>query len=72
MKNIGVVKEYNGFYGNIIDLEGKQYILMDKNIMENNEINKYDTVLFVPEEYKKNDIARFVKKIEKENIIRTK
>lgn len=72
MKNIGVVKEYNGFYGKIENLKGDNYILLKKEIMGNDQINKLDVVSFVPENYTKDDIdekiARFVKKLEKENI----
>ena len=72
MKDIGVVKEYNGFYGKIENLNGDKYILLKKEIKGNEQINKLDVVSFVPENYKKNDIdekiARFVKKLEKSNI----
>lgn len=67
MKNIGIVKEYDGFYGKIVNLDGNEYILLNKEIMDNNDINKLDVVSFVPENYQKDDIkenmARFVKKM---------
>ena len=71
MKEVGIVKEYNGFYGKIVNLEGKEYLLLNKEIMGENQINKLDAVSFVPENYKKNEvnenIARFVKKMMKDN-----
>lgn len=68
MKIEGTVKEYNGFNGKIIDNLGKDYLLLKEEIINNEKINKLDTVTFVPEKCKLyNDykvIARFVKKKE--------
>ena len=67
MKEIGKVKEYNNYYGTIVDEKGDKYLLLKEQIMNDTEINNMDIVSFVPEEYKKNEvdqkIARFVKKI---------
>ena len=68
MKKEGIVKEYNGFNGKIIDNCGKDYLLLKEEIINNEVINKLDTVTFVPEKcnlynnYK--EVARFVKKKE--------
>lgn len=67
MKELGRVIEYNGHYGRIINQDGKEYILLDKDIMDNNIIQTNDDVSYVPEKYVDSDIdeniARFVKKI---------
>ncbi len=69
MKEIGKVKEYNGYYGKIIDREGKEYLLLDNQIVGNEDIQQLDAVTFVPENYNNSevnkDIARFVRKLEK-------
>ena len=68
MKNIGVVKEYNGYNGKIESLDGESYELLKKDIMSD-DLTKYDSVTFVPEDYNKIEyntkIARFVKKLDK-------
>ena len=66
MQEIGKVKEYNGHYGKIVDQDGKEYLLLEDQIMNDEQINHLDDVTFVPENYHNSevneDIARFVKK----------
>ena len=68
MKIEGIVKEYNGFNGRIIDDFGRDYLLLKEEIINNEIINKLDTVTFVPEKCKiynnYKEVARFVKKKE--------
>lgn len=67
MKKIGKVSEYNGFYGKIVSDDNENYILLKEEIISDGKINKFDNVVFVNEEFNKDDIhqkvARFVKKI---------
>ena len=69
MKEFGKVTEYDGYYGKITNQEGKEYTLFNKEVMDNEQLDKYDVVSYVPEEYHNDlvdeNIARFVKKIEK-------
>ena len=69
MKEIGKVKDYNGYYGTIVNEEGKEYILLNKELVDNEPVGIYDAVSYVPESYSNDEveenIARFVKKIEK-------
>lgn len=69
MKEFGKVIEYDGYYGKITNQDGKEYTLFDKEIMNNEQLDKYDIVSYVPESYSNDEveenIARFVKKIEK-------
>ena len=68
MKDIGKVKEYNDYYGVIINEKGDKYLLLDKEVVEGDKIKESDLVSFVPEYFEKNDVkqkvARFVKKID--------
>ena len=72
MKKIGIVKEFDGYNGIIESLDGIEYNIFKKDIYYDN-INKYDSVMFIPEEYKKpeyeTNVARFVKKLDK-NLIK--
>lgn len=69
MKNYGKVMEYNGVYGNIKGIDGIDYKLLDKNIMDKN-IEILDNVEFEKEIFKTPEteiyIARFVKVLKKE------
>lgn len=69
MKLEGIVKEYNGFNGKIVDKFGDSYLLLKEEIVDDKIINKLDVVTFVSEGYKINSIdgkiARFVRKKEK-------
>ena len=69
MKNYGKVMEYNGVYGNIKGIDGIDYKLLDKNIIDKN-IEILDNVEFENEIFKTPEteiyIARFVKVLKKE------
>lgn len=64
MKTYGKVKKYNGHSGFIIGVDGKEYLLLQKEIVEG-QVEEKDDVSFVAEEYETSeyheDIARFVK-----------
>ena len=65
MREFGKVKEYDNYYGKIITADGEEYLLLNSQIIDNQDIKQLDYVTFVPEIYKKKSIARFVKKYEK-------
>lgn len=71
MKSYGKIVDYNGMYGHIKSVDGKNYIVLDKDMLESN-LNVADYVEFVGENYNtvetNIDIARFVKKLEKNKI----
>lgn len=66
MKEIGQVVDYNGYYGKIINENGKEYLFFKEQIVDDESISNHDQVSFVPEEYEdvevKESLARFVKK----------
>ena len=68
MKNYGKVLKYNGVYGNIKSIDGGNYILLDKNVIDY-DIKECDNVEFEPEFFKTSEveiqIARYVKKLSK-------
>lgn len=72
MKNYGKVIEYNGVYGSIMGIDGIEYKLLDKNIIDKN-IKLSDIVEFEKDFFKTPEtevyIARFVKILKKENNI---
>ncbi len=64
MKNYGKIKDYNGYTGNILGVDGKNYLLLQKEIVEGKaEVDQ--NVSFLAETYEtaeeKENIARFVK-----------
>ena len=65
MKKNGIVKEYDGYCGTIIDEKKEEYLLLKKEITNNIELKVNDEVDFIAEEVKaiQNDvkIARFIK-----------
>lgn len=69
MKTYGKVTEYNGVYGNIKGVDGIDYKLLDKDIINEN-IKVSDHVEFEKEVFKTPEIevnfARFVKVLKKE------
>lgn len=69
MKNYGKVMQYNGVYGNIKGIDGVDYKLLDKNVVDKN-IKLSDNVEFEKEIFKTPEteinIARFVKLLKKE------
>lgn len=62
MKQIGRVQRFDGYNG-IIEVNGIEYLLLDKNIRENEIVYINDMVVFVPEVINDVKVARFVKKI---------
>lgn len=69
MKNYGKVTKYNGIYGNIKGVDGVDYKLLDKNIVDKN-IELSDYVEFEKETFKTPEIeiniATFVKVLKNE------
>lgn len=69
MKNYGKVINYNGVYGNIKGVDGIDYTLLDKNVIDK-DIKELDNVEFEKEYFKTPEIeiniARFVKLLKKE------
>lgn len=68
MKNYGKITEYNGAYGNIKGIDGKDYKLLDKNLIDKNA-TRLDNVEFENETIKTPEvevnIAKFVKVLKK-------
>lgn len=68
MKTYGKVVDYDGFYGYIRAVDGQNYIVLDKDMLESN-LKQADYVEFLAEQYNTVEtninIARFVKKINK-------
>lgn len=69
MKNYGKVTKYNGLFGNIKGVDGVDYILLDKNLIDT-EVNIMDNVEFESEIYQTPEVevpvAMFVKSLTKE------
>lgn len=69
MKNYGKVTKFNGLYGSIKGVDGVDYVLLDKNLVDT-DIKLYDNVEFEPELYQTPEVevqmARFVKSLTKE------
>ena len=69
MKNYGKVTQYNGVYGRIKGVDGVDYVLLDKNVVDN-RLSEFDNVEFEPEVFKTPDVemkmAMFVKSLTKE------
>ena len=71
MKTYGKVKDYDGYNGTIKGIDGKEYLLIKKEIIPPRELHVEDNVSFEPEHFEtvelEEDIARFVKKLEKKS-----
>lgn len=71
MKSYGKVFEYDGCVGTIIGVDGNSYMFLDTDLVDK-DIKKDDYVSFDVEVYKDIEltryIARFVKRINKEDI----
>lgn len=69
MKNYGKITKYNGLYGNIKGVDGFDYVLLDKNLLDAN-VNVSDNVEFECEMYKTPEVevkmAMMVKSLTKE------
>lgn len=64
MKKIGIVKEYNGEFGKILDNKNKEYILLKEDVLLK-ELKENDLVMFKEDTIKEDDLgdltfARFV------------
>jgi len=69
MKQYGKVTDFNGFNGFIKGIDGKDYLIMNHELLSN-DIVLNDLVYFEPDIYEstelKQDIARFIRPIRKE------
>ena len=69
MKNYGKITKYNGLYGNNKGVDGVDYVLLDKNLLDAN-VNVSDNVEFECEMYKTPEVevkmAMMVKSLTKE------
>lgn len=69
LKKYGKVMTYNGMSGTIKGVDGKSYLLLDKNLIDK-DLNEFDNVQFESENYVTDEIdvelARFVKVLRKE------
>lgn len=67
MKTYGKVVDYDGFYGHIRAVDGQNYIVLDKDMVESN-LKQSDYVEFVAEQFDTVEtninIARFVKRLD--------
>lgn len=70
MKNYGKVMNYNGVFGSIKGIDGINYTLLDKNLLDK-DLNIFDNVEFEIENIKTPEVdvnmAYFVKVLKKEN-----
>ena len=71
MKTFGKVESFDGYNGYIKGVDGKEYLLMKKEIIPPVDLQVNDKVCFEPEYVEtieiQEDIARFVKKLEKKS-----
>lgn len=69
MKKYGKIIDYNGVFGNIKGIDGSDYILLDKNLIDT-DVSVLDNVEFESESYKTPEVevqmAMFVKSLTKE------
>ena len=69
LKKYGKVVSYNGMNGTIKGIDGKNYLLLDKNLLDK-DLNVLDNVQFESENYVTDEVdvelARFVKVLRKE------
>ena len=69
LKKYGKVMTYNGMSGTIKGVDGKSYLLLDKNLIDK-DLNEFDNVQFESENYVTDEVdvelARFVKVLRKE------
>ena len=68
MKNYGKTTKYNGVYGNIKGIDGNNYVLLDKHLLDR-DVNVLDNVEFESELYKTPEVevqmATLVKSLSK-------
>ena len=71
MKTFGKISEFDGYNGYIKGIDGKDYLLMQKEITPPEELRVDDKVCFEPDYFEtvetKEDIARFVKRLDKKS-----
>ena len=71
MKTFGKVKEFDGYNGYIKGVDGKDYLLMKREVVSPHIIYENDNVFFEPDRFDTvethENIARFVKKLEKKS-----
>lgn len=69
MKENGIVKEYDGYCGTIVNELKEEYLLLKKELMEEVELKVNDKVSFIPEKVetltKDRNVATFVKPLKK-------
>lgn len=69
MKQYGKVTDFNGYNGYIKGIDGKDYLIMYKELLDS-DIKLNELVYFEPDIYEtteiKQDIARFIRPIQKE------
>ena len=70
MKNFGKVINYDGVYGKIKSIDDKEYILLDKNLIDK-DIKESDNVQFESEKFQSIEVdvnvARLVRKYPKKD-----
>ena len=71
MKTFGKIKKFDGYNGTIKGVDGKDYLLMKKEIIPPTDMQINDNVYFEPDYFKtvetEENIARFVKRLEKKS-----
>ena len=71
MKEVGKVKDYNGYFGTIVSPEGNEYLLIKDEIIDNSKLEEEDLVSYKPEIFEdieeNKNIARFVRKYNKKD-----
>lgn len=68
MKNNGVVQDYNGYYGCILDERGNVYQMLEKDVIDK-DVAVNDNVQFIGEVKREEEVsvsmARFVRVLKK-------
>lgn len=68
MKNNGVVQDYNGYYGSILDEMGNVYQMLEKDVIDK-DVTVNDNVQFIGEVKREEEVsismARFVRVLKK-------
>lgn len=68
MKNNGIVQDYNGYYGSIIDDSGNVYQMLEKDIIDK-DVAINDKVQFIGEVKEEEEVsismARFIRVLKK-------
>lgn len=68
MKHEGIVQDYNGYYGSILDNSGNVYQMLEKDIIDK-DVTVNDKVQFIGEVKEEEEVsismARFVRVLKK-------